>query len=86
MKVKLRRRLLLPVDVYENYRKFNISHSSTATLRIELGALTALFFSNYCVGLKSDSEITQLAVIRQLRQPVILSALSLIRLSHHLQP
>ena len=51
-----------------------------------IGALTALFFSNYCVGLKSDSEIRQLAVIRQLRQPAILSALSLIRQSHHLQP
>ena len=27
------------------------------------GALTALFFTNYCVGLKSDSEIGQLAEI-----------------------
>ena len=27
-----------------------------------IGALTALFFTNYCVGLKSDSEIGQLAV------------------------
>ena len=28
-----------------------------------IGALSALFFTNYCVGLKSDSEIGQLAVI-----------------------
>ena len=28
-----------------------------------IGALTALFFTYYCVGLKSDSEIGQLAVI-----------------------
>ena len=31
VKVKLKPRLLFPVGVYENYRKFNISHSSTAT-------------------------------------------------------
>lgn len=29
--VELKPRLLLPVGVYKNYRKFNISHSSTAT-------------------------------------------------------
>ena len=27
-----------------------------------IGELTALFFTNYCVGLKSDSAIGQLAV------------------------
>ena len=55
-----------------------------------IGALTTLFFTSYCVGLKSNSEIEQLAEIgylklfRQLHQPVILSALSLIHLSQNL--
>ena len=47
-------------------------------------ALTALFFTNHYVGLKSDSEIGQLAVIGELHQPIISSALSLIHQSHNL--
>ena len=32
-----------------------------------IGALTTSFFTNYCVGLTSDSEIGQLAVIGYLK-------------------
>ena len=49
-----------------------------------IDALTALFFTNYSEGLRSDSEIGQLAVIGQLHQPIILSALGLIHQSHNL--
>ena len=46
----------------------------TITIFLNLfGALTALFFTNHCVGLKSDSEIGQLAVIGQLHLPIISS-------------
>ena len=52
-----------------------------------IGALSASFFTNYCVGLKSDGEIAQVGCnwipeLAQLHQPV--SALSLIHQSHHL--
>ena len=38
-----------------------------------IGASTALFFTNYCVGLISDSEIRQLAVIGYLKSDSYIS-------------
>ena len=38
-----------------------------------IGALTSLFFTNYCVGLKSDIEIVQLAVIGYLKSDSYIS-------------
>ena len=38
-----------------------------------IGALTALFFTNYCVGLKSDNEIGQLAEIGYLKSDSYIS-------------
>ena len=38
-----------------------------------IGALTTLFFTNYCVGLKSDIEIGQLAEIGYLKSDSYIS-------------
>ena len=49
----------------------NITNSS-----ILIGAFAASFCTNHSVQLKSDNVIRQLAVIRQLKQSIILSPLS----------
>ena len=41
----------------------DVNHVTITIFSNLIGALTALFFTNYCVGLKLDSEIGQLAVI-----------------------
>ena len=38
-----------------------------------IGALTTLFFTNYCVGWKSDSETRQLTVIGYLKSDTYIS-------------
>ena len=66
----------------------NINHLIiTITISQNLiGAFTALFCTNYCVGLKLDSQTVgydQIPKIGQLHQPIILSAVSLIHQSHN---
>lgn len=53
---------------WSNHNRYNF-------LNKFIGALTALFFINYCVELKSDSEIGQLAVIGYLKSDTYISQL-----------
>ena len=58
---------------FEITRPINPLITTITSFSNVIGALTTLFFTNYCVGFRSDSEIGKLAVIGYLKSDSYIS-------------